>query len=118
MLSDIVVGISAGLISGWLVYVLTKRREKKHQTYYFWRSYLFDVLKHCEMYIPIDLVDQLTPLGGKESEFGAAIYAILDDTRPFDAADRELTDLENRLTENVLIALNELDKWKKQNHLH
>lgn len=122
LLLDICIGLSTGLISGLIsgiaVYWLTKRREKKYQTYYLWRSYLFDALRHCEMYIPVDLLDQLSDMGGKESEFGKAVYAILDDTRLFDTEDRELTDRENRIAKNVLTALKELGHWKKQNHLH
>lgn len=118
LLRDIFIGFITGLASGWLVYLFTKYREKKYQVYYFWRSYLFDVLKHCEMYIPVNLLEQLSIIGGKESDFGEAIYAILDDTHPFDTEDRELTDREIKLANNVIKALGELDKWQKQNRLH
>ena len=64
------------------------------------------------------LLSQIPDVGGKESAFEKAIYAILDDTRPFDAEDREMTDREDRIFNNVIAAMDELEKWKKRNHLH
>ena len=115
---SIVTSLITGVISGWVVYLWTKQRDKKYQVYYFWRGYLFDALRHCEMYVPNKVLSQIPDVGGKESAFEKAIYAILDDTRPFDAEDREMTDREDRIFNNVIAAMDELEKWKKRNHLH
>lgn len=122
MAYDILVGLAAGLVSGlasgWIVYLLTKWREKKYQAYYFCHAFLFDTLKRCEMYIPVDVLRYLSVVGDKSSEWHKAVYQILDDTRPFPPEDRELTEQENRIAENVMIALKELNIWARKNHLH
>lgn len=111
-------GLVSGLLSGYLVYLLTKRREQKYFLYNFWRSYLYDTLKHCEMYVPIEKLNHISAIDNRDSVWGNAIFAILNDTRPFELDDRELTEHESRIADNVFIALQELDKWKKKNKLH
>lgn len=119
---DIAVGLSTGMVSGlasgYLVYKLTKRRENKYQLYFFCRNYLFDTLLHCKMYLPVKKLEKLFAIDTMESTWGKAIYAIIDDTRPFPLDDDEMSERESRIAENVLVALKELEKWKKENHLH
>ena len=42
---------------------------------------------------------------------------ILDLQNPYPIENREFSEQENKIAENVLIALEELGKWKKKNHL-
>lgn len=118
ILCDILVGLITGCISGMLVYIMTTRREYKYQTYRFWENYLLDAFKYCEMYIPAEALNNMSIVGGKDSKWNTAIFEILDDTRPFPAEDRELTEKEIRLSNNLRIALKELNAWAIKNHLH
>lgn len=122
LLCDVLIGLGTGLISGgasgYLVYRMTKWREKKYETYYFCRNYLFGALRHCEIDIPVEQIEELFSIDGKDGTWGKAIYEIMDATRLFDAEDRELSEREKVIADNVEIALEELEKWKKKNRLH
>ena len=91
--------------------------EKKYQIYYFWNNFLFDTLRHCDLFIPDETLNNISVVGGKNSEWHKAIYAILDDINPFQE-ERQLSDREERIFRNVVTALRELYKWQKKNHLN
>ena len=118
LIVNVIIGLVTGLLSGVIVYVATKRREEKTQIYQFWFTFLFGALRQCEIYIPVEILQKMSPIGGKDSEWHKAIFSIIDDTRPFELEDREATEQEERISNNVMIALKELDKWKNANHIH
>lgn len=121
MFSDIIVGIITGFLSGVasgiLVYKLTKKREEKYAIFQFWENYLFTVLENCEMYIPKEFISKVSIVGNQNTEWYKAIQKILDITNPFGHEDIEFTEEQEQLSNNVLIALEELYAWKKTKKL-
>ena len=118
MISDILIGLITGMVSGLVVYFATKHREEKYQTYMFWNGFLFDALGNCEVWLPTDALKMISKVGDKDSTWYKAIYDIFDDINPYGHEDRDMTEKECRIFDNVGIAFNELQKWKKKNHLH
>ena len=121
VLENMVIGLLTGLISGgisgYLIYLITKNREKKYQVYLYWETFLFKAMDDCQMYIPSEALHYISDVGGSESIWYKAIKEILDLQNPYPIENREFSEQENKIAENVLIALEELGKWKKKNHL-
>lgn len=122
MYSDIFVGIITGFISGiasgFLVYRITKKREERYAVSQFWENYLFGILEKCEIYIPKELISKRTVIGDENTEWYKAIQNIIDISHPFGHEDIEFTEEQEQISNNVLIALDELNKWKKANKLN
>ena len=115
--SSILIGFLSGLLSGFFVYWITKKREEKRATYFYWLNYLFGIMKECEVYIPSEQLAKMSMVGGKGSRWHDAIFALLDEINPYALEDREFDEREDRIAKNMLIALAELEKWKKKNCL-
>ena len=123
MLKDILIGLGTGLVSGilsgYLVYLFTKRREKKQETYQYCMQFLFSVLSKCEMCIPYKDLNYFSFVNkDKNSLWRTSIQKILDSTNPYGHEDKILSKEEKELADCVRTALNELENWKKQNHLN
>lgn len=121
MIKDIVVGLVTGLISGcisgYLVYLFTKRRDRKYQVSFYWETFLFKTMEECKVYIPSEALHYISDVGKPESDWHKAITNILDLQNPYPVEEREFDEHENEIAKNVLVALKELGEWKKKNHL-
>jgi hypothetical protein len=121
MAQDIIIGLITGLVSGvlsgYLVYFITKRREQKYQVCLYWETFLYKALGECEMYIPSEAIYYASEVDKSGSAWFKAILGILDLQNPYPEENRELNEREAKMFENVSIALEELEKWKKKNHL-
>ena len=121
MVSDLIIGLITGFVSGiasgYFVYSRTKRQEEKYHAAMFCENYLFRMLEKCEIYIPREELSYFHYIGDKDTEWGKAIYHLLDVSNPFSHDDIEMTEEQNYIGENVLIALNELSNWKKENKI-
>ena len=67
MITNILIGLITGTVSGFIVYFATKRREEKYQTYMFWNRFLFDALGDCEIWLPTDALKMISRVGDKDS---------------------------------------------------
>jgi len=118
---DIIIGLITGLVSGalsgYLVYFITKRREKKNQVYLYWKTFLFRALGDCEMFIPSEALHFISEVDKSGSDWHKAILEILYLQNPYPVEDRVFDERETKISENVLIALKELEKWKKKHRL-
>ena len=121
MIQDIIVGLITGLVSGalsgYLVYLVTKRREKKYQVYLYWETFLFNAMDDCKVFFPSEALHYISEIDKSGSDWYKAIQAILDLQNPYPVEEREFNERETKIAENVLTALRELGKWKKKNHL-
>lgn len=108
--TGIVSGILTGFITGILVTRHYQKKEKHDELYSFWMKYIFDVYGECGMHIPVELLDNLSSLGGFKGRFGQAINSI-EEIRYPTGEDRELTEEEEKKIKNAMIALEELGKW-------
>ena len=123
MWKDIIIGLTTGLISGgisgYVVYILTKRREKKYEAYHYCQDFLFTTLEKCEMYIPSELLGYVAIINkDKNSLWRKNIQQILDITNPYGYNHKVFSEKETELSDCVISALEELQNWKKKNHLH
>ena len=114
---DLLIGVLSGILSGAFVYWITKRREEKRQAYYYWLNFLFGVMRECKIYVPSEQLEKMSIVGQKGSKWHDAIFALLDEMNPYEIEDRELSEREERISTNMLDALDELSKWKKKNLL-
>lgn len=119
LIENIIVGLVTGLISGgasgYIVYLITKKREEKYQLFCYWHNYLFKALDHCKMRIPIEELQYLSKIGGKGTVWHNAMYEIFDCLNPYGHENTEFSDEQTRLSENVFIALKELYRWGTEN---
>ena len=111
------VGLVSGVISGLVVYWLTKRREHKYQIYFYWHNYLWGLMNEFELYFPKEKIDNAKRLKGASKEWEEVITYILHSQNKFGYENKEYTEEESELFEKVLIAIGELEKWKKKNRL-
>ena len=56
---NVIISLICGFVSGLVVYILTKRKEKQKEIYNYWYNFLFDTLKYCEMYIPVETIKNI-----------------------------------------------------------
>ena len=123
MAQDIIIGLITGLVSGavsgYLIYLITKRRERKYQVCLYWETFLYKALGECEMYIPSEAIYYASEVDKSGSAWHEAILEIFDlqDPYPVEGVELDEDEREAKMFENVLIALKELEKWKKKNHL-
>lgn len=118
IISSLVIGILSGIISGYAVYWFTQRAEKKRETYFYCKKFLFDSLEKCEMHIPVELINYISAIDkNPNSPWQTSTQAIIDMTNPYGHEDTEQSSEQVALFEHVMIALKELDKWKKKNHI-
>lgn len=113
---SLLTGLISGIVSGFILYKITKREEQRRQVFLFWQKYLFDSLQYCDMYLPIDMLSNLAPVGGANSKFGQAIIHIMDILHPENSEDKVMSDEENELFEQFEIAWKELMKWGNAQH--
>lgn len=123
MLFDILIGICTGLLSGvlsgYFVYLVTKKREKNSETYRYCMRFLFMILQKCEMYVPYEELEYFSYVNkDKNSVWQTSIQKILDLTNPFGHEDKVFSEDEKELTDCVINAIDELNKWKKKNHIN
>ena len=69
------------------------------------------------MFIPNEVIHNISCIGDEDSKWHKAIYNILDDTNPFGHENKVMSEKENRIFDNTIIAIEELYKWKKKNKL-
>lgn len=121
MARDIIIGLITGLISGalsgYLVYLITKRREKKYQVYLYWETFLFRAMDDCKVFFPSEALHYIGEIDKSGSDWYKAIQEILDLQNPYPTEDRVFNEREAKIAENVLVALEELAKWKKRHRL-
>ena len=121
MITDIAIGLVTGLISGCmsgcLVYLFTKRRDRKYQVSFYWETFLFKTMEECKVYIPSEALHYISDVGKSGSDWYKAITNILDLQNPYPVEEREFDEHENEIAKNVLVALKELGEWKKKNHI-
>ena len=113
----LITGIVSGLISSIIIYFVTKKREEKIGLYYYWRSFLFNALRECEMYIPVAELDKVNSIGDKDSRWHEAVTELLHNLNPYGHEDKEFDEHQVIIADNVMIAIEELEKWKKTNHI-
>lgn len=123
MLCDILIGLVtgslSGILSGYLVYLLTKKREKKYEIYRYCMNFLFMTLQKCEMYVPYEELEYFSSVSNdKNSVWQISIQKILDLTNPYGQEDKVFSEKENELANCVISAISELNKWKKKNHIN
>ena len=112
-------GVISGLITGYIVYKLTKKREENYETYLFCSKFLFSALEKCEMYIPVDTLNYISKIDENvDSPWRTSTQNILDYINPFGHEDKELSNKEHELLENFMTAFGELEKWKNKKHLY
>lgn len=113
----IISGVISGMITGFMVYRVTKKREEKYEIYLFWKRFLFDSLKECEIDIPCEQLELIGKIGGKDSNWYKAIYTILDEMNPFGHENTEFTEGQEKIAESFKVAYQELETWRKKNRL-
>lgn len=74
-------------------------------------DYLFNTMKKCEIWFPTEELRYLYQVDKKGSEWEKAMLSILDLNSPFDLKDKDFNEKENETAKNVLVALDELNKW-------
>lgn len=115
----LITGIISGFITGGIVYLVTKHRERKYEVYNYCRSFLFSALEKCEMYIPDKALTYLSAINRDEnSRWRISTRKILDYINPFGHEEKEFSKEENDFFENVKTALEELEEWKKRKHIY
>lgn len=114
---SIIIGVISGLLSGIMVYYFTKSRESKYQTYYYLVNYLCQSMEDIEIEIPLDIPRYASQVGDKESLWGQAIKTIIDERRKYEITNEELPEEYALLSNSILIAYSELNKWAKKNGL-
>ncbi len=112
---DFVMAIITGVIGGFLVDYFIRKREEKQAQYKFWTDYLFEQMQHNEMYIDNDAFSNMPHFKDGRTDFRDAIFKIMDIVHPENSEEKVFNDAENELCENILVALKELGKWKKEN---
>ena len=110
-------GIISGVISSLIVYFVTKNRERKYRTYAYWESFLFHALNRFGIEVPTEALEYLTDVGDNGSRWHKAMNNVMDILYKPNVESREITDEEEKLFNNVGIALDELSKWAKANKL-
>ena len=115
---DITIGLStgmiAGIISGLITYFITKKHEKKKEIYDYWQNYLFSALEKCEMHIPSDSLFSTRNIIGREgSDWDNAILTIEHLLHPYNSEEKIMSEDDQSLFNNVVIALQCLSEWKK-----
>ena len=117
-MGNFIIGLLSGIISGYIVYILTKKAEKKREICLYCEKFLFDSLGKCEMHIPVELLHYIHAIDkDPNSPWRISTQAIIDMTNPYGHEDTEQSSEQVALFEHVMIALKELDKWKKKNHI-
>ena len=112
LICNIVVSMITGLISGWLVYIWTTRREEKKQAKTFLESYIFSSLEKCDIYFPIELIKKVSLLKSKNSDFKESMFELIDALHPENTEEREYTEQETEVFEKAVKAMEELSKIK------
>lgn len=118
LITGLISGCISGFLSGLIVYFLTKRKERKYQAYRYWHRFLFDALGRFGLTVPVDSLDYITDVGDANSDWYKAVRNIIDCIDKSQIEDRELTEEENQLADNIQIAMKELTKWAKANRLN
>lgn len=121
MLYDILIGVCTGMvtgiISGWIVYILTKRREEEYETYRFWYFYLLDALKYCDLHIPIDALHQIPADVGAESTWSKTFISLYDHIHHAELLDLEASEQDQAIFNDITVLFEELNKWKAKHHI-
>lgn len=112
-----VIGLLSGLISGLIVYFLSKNRERKYRVYAHWEDFLFNVIGRLGISVPVADLEYLSDVGSHNSIWRQVMDNIVDIVYTANVENRTLTGEEEKLFENVTIALRELSKWAKENKL-
>ena len=119
LIIGLITGFISGLISGYIVYKITKKREEKYEAYLFCRNFLFSAMEKCEMYVPMAILEYIAIINPDvNSRWNQAMQNILHYMNPFGHEDKEMSEEENIFFENIMDALEELNKsWKKDKSL-
>lgn len=114
---NLCVGLISGVISSLIVYFITKRRERKYRVYAYWETFLFNALSRFGIEIPIEALAYVVDIGDHNSNWRKAIDNVMEVIYKPNIEDRGMTDEEEKLSDNVMIAFDELSKWAKANKL-
>lgn len=112
---DIIIALITGVISGILVDVFARKREKMRTTYQFWFNYLFTSMKELDMYIDSNTLCNMPKFKNGDKHFQDAIFEIMDYQCQQNSNDREYSAEETQHFNNILTALKELNKWQAEN---
>ena len=114
---SVIIGLITGIVSGFIVYILTKRREQNYYIYHYFQEFLFGVITKMGVKIPIDTIRNAEIVGGRKSTWGQALYEIYDAIYKDNIENVELSSEEESLFETTMTAISELEAWKKKKHL-
>ena len=121
MIIDFIVGLVTGLISGcisgYIIYLVTKRKDRKYQVYLYWKTFLCTAMNECQIYMPSEALHNISDVGKSGSDWYKAITKILELQNPYPVEDKEFDERENEIAKNIIVALEELGKWEKKNHI-
>jgi len=115
--ANLCVGLISGVISGLIVYFVSKRRERKYRVYAYWESFLFNALSRFGIGIPTEALECIADIGDRNSKWRKAMDSVMEVVYKPNIEDRVITDEEEQLSDNVMIAFDELSKWAKANKL-
>lgn len=114
----LIIGLVSGVLSGLFIYFITKKRELKYQSYYYWMDFLLRIMNNNKIYMPSEELRNISLIDDdNNSVWYKSIHEILSLINPYESEDREFDEKEEKLAKNVLTALDELLKWKKKNHI-
>lgn len=114
---DVVIAIITGIISGYMVDYFVRKRDEKRVIYNMWMSFLMKTLEKHDIYIDYEKFDSMPKFKNKDKTFETAIFEIQDILYPLNHMDKEYDESEQKLFENITIAMKELGKWKKENKI-
>ncbi len=115
---SIITGVLSGILSGAIVYLFTKNRENKYQTYYFLVDYLCRSMEEMKIEVPLDVSRYASKVGDRNSTWGKAIYTIIEERRKYIITDDEIPQEYKMLSNSIIVAFSELNKWAKKNGLN
>ena len=115
---SIVTGILSGIISGAMVYYFTKNRENKYQTYYFLIDYLCRSMEEIQIEVPLNISRYASKVGDRNSLWGKAINTIIEERRKYMITDDEISQEYELLSNAIIVAFSELNKWANRNGLN
>jgi hypothetical protein len=78
---------------------------------------LFSVLRKYGIDVPVETLEYVADIDKQGSKWERAVNYIMDALYTSNCEDREMTDEEVQLFDNVKIALGELCRWAKTNKL-
>ena len=107
-IETIIFGAIAGVVSGWIVNLLWEKREEKTRAYKVCETYLLSVLKEYDLNFPKEMLASSSMVCKNNVRCKKAIQKVLLMLDASLLENREYTEEENELIQNVMDALKEL----------